>query len=252
MLNFFAAAVMILCSIFVHEWAHGFVARFCGAKSSRVFMRETKRLERLHAWERYVVFAAGPAANFAIAFWAAMTLHLSYVAIPFLDILAYCNLALGVLFLTPAYPFDGGRILLQFMGNRVGILRTNRFIKKLSFVIGCVFLVLGIVQVLLFPYNIFLLCAGVYILRKNKAAAEELQTAFNLAINGKNSAERARTLPVKKIRVTAETPVNQVLERLAGDYFLDIFVDEKPPLSEQAFLNHVSVWGTGGVMGDLR
>jgi len=240
----------------VHEWAHVFAVQFMGGKVEKVgffpfgMMARVRRLERLHSWERYVIYAAGPAANFAVAFWAGITSHTSYVGVAWLDELAFYNLVLGVFNLTPVLPLDGGRILWQFLGNRVGILRANRYLKRLGIAVSYVFIFLGFVQVIFFPYNITLLCAGIFIRQKNKAISAELQAAFHLALDGKNSDERSRTLPVKTIHIPAETPIKHALERLAGDYFICYHI-KKRLLREQTLINHIFKHGITGTVEDI-
>jgi stage IV sporulation protein FB len=255
LLNFAITVILVIGSLVVHEWAHVFVVRFMGGRVEKVkffplgMMARARRLERLHSWERYVVYAAGPAANFAIAFWAGVTSHTSYVGVAWLDSLAFYNLVLGVFNLTPVLPLDGGKILWQFLGNRIGILRANRYLKKLGVVVSRAFIVLGFVQVVFFPFNITLLCAGLFIAHKNKNISTEMQAAFHLALDGKNSEERARTLPVKTIHISAETPIKDAFERLAGDYFISYYVKEKH-LREQTLINHIFKHGLTGTVED--
>jgi stage IV sporulation protein FB len=256
MIIFFAVA-----SIIAHEWAHIFAVRFMGAKTERVgffplgMMAKIRGLENLHSWERYVIFAAGSLANFAIALWAGATSRLSYVGVGRLDELAFCNFALGVFNLMPAMPLDGGRIVWQFLSNRIGILRASRFIIRVGIFIGCAFIALGIVQVFLFPYNITLLCAGIFILKKNKTIAPELQAAFHTALDGKNSPSRARTLPVKEVAISPETSIKNALEYLTGDYFTTFCVTKKNStpvrIREQALIKHIFSKGINGTVGDL-
>jgi len=257
LLNLLLTAVFVIASLAVHEWAHVFAVRFMGGKVEGVgffplgMVARAKRLERLHGWERYVIYAAGPVANFAVAFWAGLTSHISYVGVSWLDSLAFYNLVLGVFNLTPVLPLDGGRILAQFLGNRVGILRANRFIKRLGCAVGWAFIALGMVQVILFPFNITLLCAGIFIRQKNKNISTELQAAFHRALDGKNAPERARTLPIKNLYIPAQTPIKDAFERLAADYFIDFYIDEKKrPLREQTLINHIFKHGITGTVGE--
>jgi stage IV sporulation protein FB len=258
MLNFVQTIILVAASVAIHEWVHVFAIRFMGGKVESVkffplgMMARARRLERLHGWERYVVFAAGPVANFAIAFWAWFTSHTSYVGVAWMDALAFYNIVLGVFNLTPVLPLDGGRILWQFLGNRVGILRASRYLKKLGMAVAWCYIFLGMVQAVLFPFNITLLCAGIFILKKNKTIQPELQAAFHAALDGKNSAERARTLPIKTIKISPETPIKEAFERLAGDYFIEFQMQKKQrPLRERTLLEYIFKHGITGTVGDI-
>jgi len=250
-----------LASIIAHEWAHVLTVRFMGAKIERVgffplgMMAKVRGLENLHSWERYVIFFAGPLANFSIALWAGATSRISHVGVGWLDELAFCNFALAIFNLTPAMPLDGGRIVWQFLSNRIGILRANRFMIRVGIFTGVMFFALGIVQIFLFPYNITLLCAGIFVLKKNKSIAPELQAAFHIALDGKNSAARARTLRVKEIEISHETTIKNALEYLAGDYFTTFCIAKKNSptvkIREQALIKYIFSNGINGTVGDV-
>ncbi|MDR0272443.1 MAG: site-2 protease family protein [Clostridiales bacterium] len=252
-------AAMIIASIALHEWAHIFAIRFMGGQveNPKFFplgmIAKARRLETLHSWERYVIYAAGPAANFAVAIWSFTVSEISYVGVPWLDELAFYNFALGFFNLTPALPMDGGRITWQFIGNRIGILRTNRFITRLGIAISYAFIVLGFVQVILFPFNITLLCAGMFLRHRNKNLAPELTAAFYRAQDGKNSENRARTLPVKEIPLPRDTKIKHALERIAGDYFITFLIDGKKErlLREQTLINYVFKHGITGTVEEI-
>jgi len=229
-----------------------------GAKIDKVgffpfgMMAKARGLEILDSQERYLVYAAGPLANFTLALWAGATSYLSHVGVAWLDQFAFYNFVLGVFNLTPAMPMDGGRLMWQFLGNRIGILRANRILIRTGIVISYVLVVLGIVQLLLFPYNITLLCAGLFLLKKNKTIAPELQAAFHTALNGKNSPIRARTLPVKEITLHPDTLIKHALERLAPDYFIIFRIEgKKERLREQALIKHIFSKGINGTIGEL-
>jgi stage IV sporulation protein FB len=169
-----------------------------------------------------------------------------------LDELAFYNLVLGIFNLTPAMPLDGGRIVWQFAGNRIGILRASRLIARVGTAAGYAFIALGIVQVIFYPYNITLFCAGFFILKKNKSISPELNAAFHLAVDGKNSPARARTLPVREVFLPPDAPIKHALERIAGDYFIVFRIGEKKErLREQTLIKYIFTKGITGTVGDL-
>lgn len=248
--------VLVLAGLAVHELAHVLAIRFFGGKVERVgffplgLLAKVRRLETLHAKERYIIFAAGPAANFFLAAWAFTTSQLSYVGIAWLDDFAFYNAVLGVFNLTPALPLDGGRIAWQFLGNRAGILRANRTLIKIGRGVGAAFIALGIIQALLFPFNITLLLAGIFILRKNKRLAPELQAAFHLALDGKNSPARARTLKTREITAAPETEIKHALEGLTGDSFTVFRAGEKK-IHERALVDYIFAHGINGTLDSI-
>ncbi|MCL2388095.1 MAG: hypothetical protein FWC89_11200 [Defluviitaleaceae bacterium] len=250
-------AVLVTASLVLHEWAHVFAVKFMGGKVEKIsvfplgLMAKVRGLENLHAWERYVIYAAGPIANLAISLWALGVSRISYTGVGWLDELAFYSLVIGIFNLTPALPLDGGRIALQFLGNRIGLLRANRIIILLGVIVSYFFLGLGIVQVILFPFNISLLMAAIFIKWKNKSIATELEAAFYRAMEGKNHQDRARNLPVIEIEIPSDTQIKQALERLAGDYFITFLVDGHRHIREQQLIHHVFTRGISGTIGDV-
>ena len=250
--------IFVIFSLFIHEWAHVFAINFMGAKVEKVgffplgMVAKARKLETLHSWERYVIFIAGPFANLAIALWAFLISHISYVGVSWLDNLAFYNAVLGIFNLMPVLPLDGGRIMHQFLSNKVGFLRTNRFMIRLGIFISYFFILLGIVQAVLFPFNISLLLAGVYIRKKNKSITTELEIAFHIALEGKNSPLRARTLMIKKIYISPETDIKKALERLTGDYFIHFYIDDECVIREQALIRYIFKNGLNGKISDIK
>jgi len=251
--------VLACVSLLIHEWAHVIVIRFMGGRVDKVgyfplgMLAKARRLEFMHSWERYIVYAAGPLINGFIALWAFLTSRLSYVGVAWLDELAFVNMVLAAFNLLPALPLDGGRLCLQFMGNRFGILRASRFMLRFGQFMGWALILLGLVQLILFPPNITLLCAGEYIRQKNRQMKPELQAAFHRALDGKNSPQRARLLPVKEKNIPSTMHIQQALERLRFDCFITFYIDGKKehPLTEKALLDYIFVHGLSGTVDTL-
>jgi len=252
--------VLAFASVLIHEWAHVLVIRYMGGVVEKVgffplgMTAKARRLENLHGWERYIIYVAGPLANGFIAVWAILTSRLSYVGIGWLDELAFVNLVLAVFNLLPALPLDGGRIIFQFMGNRMGILRAIRFMLRIGKVISIMLILLGVVQVILFPPNITLILAGEFLRRKNKKMQPELEAAFYRALDGKNSRLRARLLPTKNKNIPGTATVKQALELLQFDSFITFYIDAKKerPITEKTLLEYVFANGLNGTVEDIN
>ena len=252
-------AIMVVVSISLHEWAHMFAIRYFGGRVEEVrafplgFMAKVSGLERLASWERYVVYGAGALINAIIAAWTITASRVSYVGIGWMEQLAFYNLVLCIFNLIPSMPLDGGKILQQFLGNRLGVLRANRIMLRLSQVMGIVFIVLGYVQVILFGYNITLLCAGLYIRHKNKELAPHMQTAFYRSIEAKYAPQRARLMPHRTIKLPSTATLKYALERIPLDYITKFVPDGDESLSfdERALLAHIFNNGIIGTVKDV-
>jgi len=251
--------VLVSVSLVIHEWAHVFAIRYMGGRVEKVsffplgMMARPRRLERLHYWERYVIFAAGSMVNGFIALWAQLTSHLSYVGVAWLDELAMINIVFAIFNLIPVLPLDGGRIALQFLGNRMGILRATRLMLRFGRYMSWLIIALGFIQITLFPPNITLLLAGELIRRKNKSITPEMQVDFFRAMSGKNHPLRVRTLPVKVIKVPGKMKIKHGMGHIPGDYFAEFQLDGKRQcfITERALLGHVFTHGLNGTMEDV-
>jgi len=223
-------AMLVLAALIIHEGAHMLAANYLGAKVEAVrpfpmgFFAKINGLEKLHAWERYIIYGAGAIANGIVAAWAHAVSRLSYVGVAWLDALVFYSLALCIFNLLPILPLDGGRIAQQFLSNRIGINRANRIMQKTGKFAGIILILLGVVQIILYHYNVTLLCAGIYIIRKNKNMTAELQMEFYRALEGKTTQERARKMPIKIIRISSNAPIKKALDRLTLDHLVEFWV----------------------------
>jgi len=248
----FFAILMAVVSILAHEWAHVITVRFFGGKVDKVgffplgMVAKAHGLELLPPRERYIIYAAGPALNLFIAAWAFLTSYLSFVGVPWLNQLALINLALAVFNLLPALPLDGGQIFLLFWGNTIGGKRACRLALRLSRCIGVALILLGLVQLILYPFNITLFCAGEFIRRKSKTIAPELHVQFYRALDGKNSPQRARFIRTKRKKLPEKANLKQALDRLQFDHRIEFCMKKEYLLTEKALLDYIFIHGLHG------
>lgn len=247
------AVGMMLASLILHEWAHSFVARWCGAKSEPFrftlygMMMRVRRMENLHPRLRVCVYAAGPVMNIAIACWAYTVHHLSYVGVFWLRDLAFYNAILAGFNLLPFLPLDGGRIAQHFLGNIFGILRANRFLIRLGKTVAVVLAALGIIQIILFSYNFTLLLAAIFLWRRNKSIQPELRMECFMTLLKKARVLRGdrgkKQIKTKPLILSAETPVSRALERLGWSYIREFRIRQTDgtmsSLNEEELLSRV-------------
>jgi len=237
--------IFAVLSLIIHELTHVFAASYLGARVEKIgilplgLRAQFRGLEKLCAWERYVIYGAGSAANAMMAAWAFVVSYLSYFGLPWLEEFALFNLVLCVFNLTPALPLDGGRILKQFLSNRIGILRANRIMLKLGSCVSTFLLCIGFIQILLYNYNITLLCAAIYIRRQNKEMRPSLQMEFFNTLEVKKTHKRSRLIPVKSIHMPRDATIKYAMERLTIDHRAQFFVDNEYVFSEQQLVEYI-------------
>ena len=209
--------LILVASLVLHELAHMVVAWGFGGKVDGVRLRTVgltawvRGLEKLAAWKRYAVYLAGPCANALLAL-VAWLLHNQDAFI--------INMVLCVFNLLPVLPLDGGRLAQIFLGNRIGAMRANQVLLKIGPLAGLALMCLGLVQVILFPWNISLVCAGHYIRRKYK----DMPVLLNWECLRAFEAKKARALPTKKIILPEGTTARQAVGYLGWDYFGEVWV----------------------------
>jgi stage IV sporulation protein FB len=240
----FRLFLLIFASITAHELAHILTAKYFGCRIKGIHltplgeMAAIQGLDKINPWKRYVIYFIGPCVNLLIA-WAARLFGRE-------DLFLY-NAVLGFFNLLPVFPLDGGRLAQLFFGNRFGILRANRTLVKLGRGLGLLLLFPGMVQAVLFPFNITLLCAGMFIRRKNAALPIPLTFEFFKYISTKKT---GGLFPVKHFTAPKETAVQSVIERMGWDSTLRVSVNGSE-LREDEIIDYVLHNGLAGTLEEI-
>jgi len=220
---------LVLGSLLLHEWAHVFTAAWCGAKVAPFYLRvvgmaaRVRRMDNLPPRLRLCVYAAGPVINLLIAAWAVTVHQLSYVGVLWLRDLAFYNAILAGVNLLPILPLDGGRFIQHFLGNQIGILRSNRWLLRAGRVAAILLMLLGFVQITLYAYNPTLLLVAIFLWRKNTSMMTPLRAECMLTLIKKPSVLlKKRDKPSDKekhIRAPQNMTIGRALERLTWSRF---------------------------------
>lgn len=249
---------MVICALALHEAAHVFAVNYLGGKVEKIgvfplgLRARFTGLEKLCPWERYVVYSAGSLANLVAAGWMFSVSQLSYFGVPWLNGFAFYNMVLCIFNLTPVLPLDGGRIAHQFLSNRMGMRPANRVMVRLGQALGMGLAGLGVLQVMLYNYNVTLLGAGAYIMWKNRTMAPFLEMDFFKILAAKQALDKGRPMLVKQVHMPAQTPITDAMDYLMMDYMTVFFINEKGcEIPEKMLVAHVFANGRQGTMIDL-
>ena len=175
----FIIVVGLLLSILLHELGHAFAGRLFDAHVSHIeltgiggvahFERSLPR----SAFQRSVIFLAGPAVNLALwqgLGWLAGEASIAgspMVGLP-LAVLASANFFLMVFNLLPAYPLDGGQTLDAWLGAVLGPVWSVRIVAGLGL------LVAAGVALFAFPTGLFLLLVALFLAQANWQALQSV------------------------------------------------------------------------------
>lgn len=163
----------MLFFVTLHEMGHCVTAYCFGAKIKQIWFTPIgeraiiKGLEKLSFLKRQIVFFSGP---FVSVIMAIVCLFCHNIA------LAAFNIMLAIFNFMPFLPLDGGNAMLHIAGRKYGILKTASIMVKISKGFGYFLMIVGTLQVILYPFNISILLIGCYIVYSNQR--EYLQITY--------------------------------------------------------------------------
>jgi stage IV sporulation protein FB len=150
--------LMYFFAVTLHELAHVITGHICGAKLKKIELTpigESAALYMPDSMERWtpLVYASGPLFNILLG-WCLRDAAPAFALI---------NTALGAFNLLPAFPLDGARLWHILLRRYMDEPKVNKLMCRITEAIASLLLALGILQLILFPFNISLFCVGVFI-----------------------------------------------------------------------------------------
>lgn len=170
---------ILLIIVTIHEVSHILVAKLYGIKLIRLViypigeMAVLENMFLIKPIKRLAIICAGPLINIllGIAFsFAGKSDILRFITIS--------NFLIGAFNILPIYPLDGGKIVHLILSNTIGILNSNDTILVISKICVVFMFLLGIIQVVLYPYNISLICISLYLKYDLKKESYNLSLDF--------------------------------------------------------------------------
>ncbi len=170
---------ILLISATIHEFSHVFLAMASKITVNKIIITpigeiaEIGEIEKLSEFRKLAIMAIGPLVNLLIA---GIFFLLPYKN-SFTESIMVINLALGTFNLLPVHPLDGGKMLQIWLGNRLGFKKSFNVINIIRKIGSIFFICAGIVQLVLYPYNISLIAVAAFFLILEKR--ERLQMVFS-------------------------------------------------------------------------
>ncbi len=241
-------------SIALHEIGHMAVARYYGHKpdsvrftpagfSLSIDSRDCSRVNFIKIYSagpiiNFLLFVAGSSVGFAVP---SLNKHLSQ--------LSATNLYLALLNLIPAFPLDGGRILLEILAGSMGLLTAGRMIRRLTVILSITMLLLGIYQLYLSAFNFSLLIIGLYIIiLLNTGRMESALMNIRQIIYRRSRLIKKGIYPARDLVVVKSAQLSEALKNMDFDRFHLVYVLDEEMRLQRVFTENeiMDAIGRGG------
>ena len=256
--------ILLLAAVTIHEMTHAAVGLIFHARVSEIIITPLgeaavlKGLDRSPPWARAAVITAGPAVNLTIGIAGMLLFHVTDIGMPEKGFnIGYffgANIALGLFNLLPAFPLDGGRLCQLILGNMIGVSRANRLICRISRVIAVFLIIAGLIQMILFSFNMSIYLIGVFIIKN--IPKEQLKLSFDFFCYF-NPSRRAvqRIVPIKFFAVTPSMRMTDLIDCLRWDTYSVFNVYFKngdvASFTENELMNYIRDNGLAGRAGEV-
>ncbi len=244
-----------LLSVTLHECCHIFTARLFGLRVKALTVTplgqiaEIDGIDLLPLSKKLMVAFSGPLLNFGLFL-------ICLLFLPRLEYFKAVNLALCMFNLVPSLPLDGGRALHILLSRVGGTINASIFLKRISGVLSLLVIAAGFMQVVLFPYNLSLLCLGLFLKHANQAEFLNTVTQFYKMLMSKQSKlALKRLLPVKYYIAEESATSRELISKMSYDNYLIFKVIKKEgkflTLNEEEIINHALENGFNASIKDL-
>jgi stage IV sporulation protein FB len=201
--------------------------------------------------KRVFVYTAGPLINLIIVFilmylgeYSNLTNSDAY------KFLVSINIYLALFNMLPIMPLDGGKIANELIAGWIGFFRAAKLMKKVSFVLAMLLLVLGIIQLTGNRHNFSLLSIGLYILflLRSKEGSEAIMNLKHIFYRRSRLIKKG-LYSARTIVAMENTSLGEVIKNLDFDRFhlvniLDSDLKIIKVMTEEEIINAMILYGT--------
>lgn len=190
----------VMCAlVFAHEIAHSLAAILVGLRLEQILITPIgqraviREVYSVSALKRVFVFLSGPALSFVLGglLWV---LGANKAACLSLNI-AFFNLL-------PFLPLDGGNALMAVVGNVIGDLKAAKKVIKISKAFSKAVLLFGFWQIILYPYNLDFVVAGLFMRMINSALSPSVYNGIiDACFNPKHKTGSVRLIYSKNLEL---------------------------------------------------
>ncbi len=240
--------------ISIHELSHILSAKFFKIKTEKIVITPLgelavmKNIDTLSFAKKFIIFISGPLAN--ILFGIVFLIYTNGI----LNFAIKINFFLAFFNLLPIYPLDGGRILLLLLNKFFPIILSNKITLKITSALSLLFILLGIIQLVLYPYNLTLFCIGVYLFKIRNKTCFGMTFDFYKYVMKKNEILKD-TVPLKNFYLNKNFKLKNIIKKFYFNYYCVFYIYEKgniqKRISEQEIIEYIQRKGISGNISDI-
>jgi stage IV sporulation protein FB len=189
-----------------------------------------------------LIAAAGPFANL---FMVGGVLYLRLLGINniYLAYWLQINMAIGLINLIPAAPLDGGRILHAWLNKNFGLKNSYLIIKKITIIIGSLFLILGICRLYQRQTGMYyVLIAAFILLQIFSFKNPRLNLILKTLQHKRNRLAKKGFLRVRPVLVESAAMVRLPLQYYGATDYIIFFIRGKD--EKMSIISEESAWNT--------
>lgn len=237
----------------IHEMGHIVVAKRYGLKIKKISITpigqiaHIEDIEKSPLYKRLNIVMSGIAINLILGMAFYMLTNDENM-----QLIGKINLSIAFFNCLPIFPLDGARVFLYILGSNIGDLKASLILKKISYAFSFIIFGLGFLQVILYPYNISLLCLGFYFVKINKT--EYIYQFYKVIVNKQNY-EKNKILKIKHILLDKDFLIKDIVLILSVDYYIiiNVAIEGKVyfTIDEKIFLYYIQTYGINGKIYDV-
>ncbi len=238
--------------VFLHELAHIFMAKKFGLNIKKIVITPIGQIavidniEKLELYKKLFIVGIGVVLNIILALFFGMFTNEK------MQLIKNVNLSIAFFNCLPIFPLDGASFFCYILGSKIGDLKASIILKKISLFLSFIIFLLGFIQIVLYPYNITLLCLSLYFIKVNKS---EYIYQFYKAIINKQQYEKNRILKVKEVLIDKDYENKELILIISSDYYIIINISVNGnilyTLEEKVFLDYIQQYGINGTIYDI-
>lgn len=243
--------------IFLHEMAHIYIAKKFRLEVEKVIITPLgmiaviKDINKLYLHEKLTLVSAGVFFNLIMV----ILLEIIYMLlnIECLILVRDINISIIIFNLLPIFPLDGSKFVLYWIGSKIGDLKGLKYVSRISKKFSYVIFILGILQMILVPYNITMLVFGIYFIKTNKDNLNMCTMEFykNMCLNNNLDKSLDKILKIKYFMIYEEVKIKELMLYMSSEYYIIFNINNNINITQDEVIVYVEKYGINGVVSNV-